>query len=75
MKATDDQLREWRTTGYPYKVIAVEIATWAANQERGTVLPDNQVFGRPSHPRPRRTLLPAPARRARDLPAHPWGHR
>ena len=45
-KVTDEQLREWEYTGHPYKLIAAEIATWAAAQERGTILPDNQVFGR-----------------------------
>ena len=42
---TAEQLREWRATNYPYKLIACAIADWAANQERGTVLPDDQSWG------------------------------
>lgn len=45
MRATDDQLREWQYTGHAYKTIAAKIATWAADKERGTVLPDNETFG------------------------------
>jgi len=40
------QLAEWRDTGHPYKLIAAAIAVWADRQERGTVLPDDDVFGR-----------------------------
>jgi hypothetical protein len=43
---TDVQLSSWRATGYPYKVIAAEIATWTADHERGTALPDDSEFGR-----------------------------
>ncbi len=46
VEITAAQLSSWRATGHPYKVIAAEIATWAADQERGTVLPVNHVFGR-----------------------------
>lgn len=31
---------------YPYKLLAAEMAEWADGKERGTVLPDNSVFGR-----------------------------
>ena len=34
------KLRSWRATGYPYKLIA----EWAADQERGTAVPDNDYF-------------------------------
>jgi len=44
-KVTDTQIREWKATGYPYKLIAAAIAEWAADQERGTVLPDDQFWG------------------------------
>jgi len=43
-RPTAQQLTEWRATNYPYKMIAAAIAEWAANQERGTVLPDNEFF-------------------------------
>jgi hypothetical protein len=46
MKATQEQLTSWRGSGRQYQVIAAAIAEWAASQERGTVLPDNQLFGR-----------------------------
>jgi hypothetical protein len=45
MKATDDQVRAWRGTGYAYKLIAAAMAEWAADKERGTVLPDDDFFG------------------------------
>jgi hypothetical protein len=45
-KATDAQVGAWRASGKTYQVIAAEIAVWARGKERGTVLPDDQVFGR-----------------------------
>ena len=44
-RVTDTQLREWEYTNFPYKLIAAAITRWAASQERGTVLPDNEFFG------------------------------
>jgi hypothetical protein len=41
---TDSQIAEWRHTGHPYKVIAAEIATWALEQDRGTIVPGNETF-------------------------------
>lgn len=46
MKATDAQVASWRGSGKSYQKIAAEIAEWASAQERGTVLPGNDVFGR-----------------------------
>ena len=46
MKATDAQVTSWRGSGKTYQRIAAEIAEWARAQERGSVLPDNEVFGR-----------------------------
>jgi hypothetical protein len=40
-KATEAQIRAWRDTGHPYKLLAAEIAERAADKERGTALPDN----------------------------------
>ena len=45
MKATDAQVMSWRGSGKAYHKIAAEIAEWARGQERGSVLPDNEVFG------------------------------
>ena len=33
MKATDDQVRAWRGTGYAYKLIAAAMAEWAADKK------------------------------------------
>src|SRR5260370_39372208 len=44
-KATDAQVSAWRDSGKPYQQIAAEIAVWARDQERGTILPDNSVCG------------------------------
>ena len=41
---TDFQIAQWRATGRPYKVIAAEIAKWALEQPRGTLLPGNSQF-------------------------------
>jgi hypothetical protein len=38
------QIAQWRATGYPYKVVAAEMAEWALRQERGTALPDGDFF-------------------------------
>jgi hypothetical protein len=43
---TDAQVSSWRASGKSYQVIAAEIAVWARGKERGTVLPDNEAFGR-----------------------------
>jgi hypothetical protein len=43
---TAEQVRSWRVPGYPYKLIAAEIAEWVAGKERGTALPDSAEFGR-----------------------------
>jgi hypothetical protein len=43
-EARETLIKEWRATGYPYKVIAAEIAEWAAGRERGTVPPDDLYF-------------------------------
>lgn len=45
-RVTDAQVSSWRASGKAYQVIAAEIAVWARGRERGTVLPDNEVFGR-----------------------------
>lgn len=45
MNATDAQVTSWRGSGKAYQKIAAEIAEWARGQERGSVLPDNEVFG------------------------------
>jgi hypothetical protein len=45
-KPTEAQIRAWRDTGHLYKLIAAEMAEWAAGKERGTALPDNDQFGR-----------------------------
>jgi hypothetical protein len=42
---TPEQVRSWRGTGHPYKLIAAAIAEWAAGRERGTVVPDDGFFG------------------------------
>ena len=57
------QLRSWRATGYPYKVLAAEMAQWAAGKERGTVLPDDAEFGRDLD----RVVSPRPFLRAKHL--------
>jgi hypothetical protein len=41
----DARVSLWRASGKTYQVIAAEIAVWARGKERGTVLPDNSVFG------------------------------
>jgi hypothetical protein len=46
VNATDAQVTAWRGSGKAYEKIAAEIAEWARGQERGSVLPDNEVFGR-----------------------------
>jgi hypothetical protein len=46
VKATDPQVASWRGSGKTYQRIAAEIAEWARAQERGSVLPDNEVFAR-----------------------------
>jgi hypothetical protein len=46
VKATDVRVASWRGSGKTYQKIAAEIAVWAQAQERGAVLPDNEVFGR-----------------------------
>jgi hypothetical protein len=46
VNATDAQVTSWRGSGKAYQKIAAEIAEWARGQERGSVLPDNEVFGR-----------------------------
>jgi hypothetical protein len=43
--ALDEQVAAWRASGKQYQQIAAVIAVWARDQERGTVLPDNSVFG------------------------------
>jgi hypothetical protein len=59
----DAQLRSWRATGYPYKLIAAAIVEWAADKERGTVLPDDAEFGRGLD----RVVGPRPFLRAKHL--------
>jgi predicted transcriptional regulator len=44
-KPTAGQLSEWKASNYPYRMIAAAIARWAADQERGTVLPDDESWG------------------------------
>jgi hypothetical protein len=44
-KPTPEQVRAWRGSGHPYKLIAAAIAEWAADKELGTILPDNEFFG------------------------------
>ena len=46
MNTTDAQVTSWRGSGKTYQKIAAEIAEWARGQERGSVLPENEVFGR-----------------------------
>jgi hypothetical protein len=46
VSADGAQVASWRGSGKTYQKIAAEIAEWASAQERGSVLPDNQVFGR-----------------------------
>jgi hypothetical protein len=46
VKATDAQVASWRGSGKTYQKIAAGIAEWARAQERGSVLPDNEVSGR-----------------------------
>lgn len=46
MTVTDAQVTSWRGSGKKYQRIAAEIAEWARAQERGSVLPGNEVFGR-----------------------------
>ncbi len=43
-QVTDAHVAQWRATGYPYKVIAAEIAKWALGQPRGAFLPDDDQF-------------------------------
>jgi hypothetical protein len=45
VNATDAQVTSWRGSGKAYQKIAAEIAEWARGQERGSVLPENEVFG------------------------------
>jgi hypothetical protein len=44
-EVTEGQIRAWRDSGHPYKLIAAAVAEWAAGKERGTVLPDDGFFG------------------------------
>jgi hypothetical protein len=44
-KVTEDQIRAWKGSGHPYKLIAAAVTEWAAGRERGTVLPDDDFFG------------------------------
>jgi hypothetical protein len=44
VEVNDTRITEWRNTGYPCKVIAAEIAEWALKQDRGTLLPGNDLF-------------------------------
>jgi hypothetical protein len=46
MKATDTQVRAWKTSGKQYQVTAAAIALWAAGQESGTALPGDYVVTR-----------------------------
>lgn len=46
VRPTPEQVRSWRYTGHPYKLIAAEMAEWAAGKERGTALPGDEAFGR-----------------------------
>jgi len=46
VNATEAQVMSWRGSGKAFQKIAAEIAEWARAQERGSVLPDNEVFGR-----------------------------
>jgi hypothetical protein len=59
----DAQLRSWRATGYPYKLIAAEMAEWATGKERGSVLPADDEFGRDLD----RVVGPRPFLRAKHL--------
>ena len=43
-QVNDAQIGEWRSNGSPYKRIAAEIAAWAREQDRGTLVPDNDHF-------------------------------
>jgi hypothetical protein len=63
VQISEVQLRSWRATGYPYKLIAAEIAEWAAGKERGTALPDDAGFGRGLD----RVVGPRPFLRAKHL--------
>jgi hypothetical protein len=63
VQISEVQLRSWRATGYPYKLIAAEIAEWAAGKERGTALPDDAEFGRGLD----RVVGPRPFLRAKHL--------
>jgi hypothetical protein len=44
VEVNDTQIAEWRHTGHPYKVVAAEIAEWAREQDRGTLVPGNDFF-------------------------------
>jgi hypothetical protein len=44
-RPTPEQLTEWRATFHAYKMIAAAMAEWAADKERGTVLPGNEYWG------------------------------
>jgi hypothetical protein len=44
-RVTEDQIRAWKGSGHPCKLIAAAVAEWAAGKERGTVLPDDGFFG------------------------------
>jgi hypothetical protein len=44
VEVNDTQIAEWRHTGHPYKVVAAEIAKWAREQDRGTLVPGNDFF-------------------------------
>jgi hypothetical protein len=46
VKATDAQVTSWHGSGKTYQRIAAEITEWARAQERGSVVPSNEVFGR-----------------------------
>jgi hypothetical protein len=63
VEISDFQLPSWRATRYPYKLIAAEIAEWAAGKERGTVLPNDAEFGRALD----RVVGPRPFLRAKHL--------
>jgi ADP-heptose:LPS heptosyltransferase len=62
-QVTGEQVASWRLTRQPYKVIAAAIAEWAAGKERGTVLPDDDEFGRGLD----RVVGPRPFLRAKHL--------
>jgi hypothetical protein len=43
-EVTSTRITEWRESGYPYKLVAAEIAEWALKHERGTPVPGNEHF-------------------------------